>query len=149
MDYARLTSQDFQKKHRAIEDTVYAILGSIRSQSVVRARMRLLSEQIASYLSYQEDGFYTHMNKSYAGNHQALKMLEFLSNDVKYIMSRYLKFFDRFSEDKDVAVWRNFPREFSTFSRELMARFQVEKDYLFPLMDQLHMTPPEQPPAAE
>jgi len=116
---------------------MYAIMGSIRRTAYIQDRMPELSEKIMVYFKSQDDEFYLYLNKKFADNEQALKMLEFLSCDLRYVRAKYLKFIERYADTMSEIAWRNFPREFNEFSRELMGRFQIEREYLIPLLEQL------------
>jgi len=137
MDPERLLYNNFEQNQKLIEKTIYAILRGLRNDLVVHTHLPQLNEQLAGYWGYQNDQFYKYLNKKFANDRQTLKMLEFLSTDAKYMLGRYLQFFDRFTAKTAEVSWEMFPREFSDFSREIMSRFQIEKEYLFPLLDRL------------
>jgi len=140
MDPERHLHKDFQRNQQLIEKTIYAILRGIRNDLIVHTYLPQLNEQMAAYMGFQDDAFYKFLNKKYTDDKQILKVLEFLATDAKYILGRYLEFFDRFSSFKAEVGWSMFPKEFSDFSREIMSRFQIEKEYLFPLLDRLRET---------
>lgn len=149
MNPEHLLFKNFQQNQQLIEKSIYAILRGMRNDVVLHTHLPQLNEQLAGYMSYQDDEFYKYLRKMFAGDKQTLKILEFLSTDAKYILGRYLEFFDRYSARATEVSWHMFPKDFSGFSREIMSRFQIEKEYLFPLLQKLRQGMPDAGPDAQ
>ena len=68
---------------------------------------------------------------------EALKMLEFLSHDLKDIKVKFLLFSDRHSGEVLDLSARSFPKDLQDFMKEIIDRFNAEEEYLFPLIAKL------------
>ncbi len=139
MGSIRFQTADFQKRNQDLEELMYSFLGSIRRTSFLQDRIPKLDEQMTGYFKAQGDEFYQYLNKKFSDNEQALKMLDFLTSDLRYVKAKYLKFYEKYGDTMSEVTWRSFPKEFNEFSREMMARLRIEKEYLFPLLDQLQV----------
>jgi hypothetical protein len=91
-------------------------------------------EMMYSYLKRQDDQFYAQMSQFYHDNRPALKMIEFLTVDIKELRVATFAFFEQYGVANPLEQGRNFIRDLRGYKQVVLERFRVERDYLMPLL---------------
>ncbi|MCB9757754.1 MAG: hypothetical protein H6753_04930 [Candidatus Omnitrophica bacterium] len=94
-------------------------------------------EMIYSYLKRQDDHFYTMMTEFYRDNRSALKMIEFLTVDIKEVRVATFAFFEQYGVANPLEQGRNFARDLRQYKELMINRFRIERDYLLPLLKRI------------
>ena len=126
--------KQFHSAHQSILETIDQINLSIRSYREAKPAVMELQEKLLAHLGKQNDAFFYPLSKFYVNDRPSAKMLEFLQYDRRDMQVKLLVFFDRYSAEAGEARARSFPRDFTEFSKVLIGRIQVEKDFLLPLL---------------
>ena len=122
--------------HQVILQTFNRVRVNIRTTDILKPTIQQLQEIVLIHLAKQNDEMFEKLNACFQEDRQQIKMLEFLSVDLKDIKVKALTFFDRYGPDARQAVWRLPPQELSGFEKDMMARIKSEEEYLFPLLEQ-------------
>ncbi len=91
-------------------------------------------EMMYSYLKRQDNQFYSQMSQFYHDNRSALKMIEFLTVDIKEVRVATFAFFEQYGVGNPLEQGRNFIRDLRGYKQVVLERFRVERDYLMPLL---------------
>lgn len=94
-------------------------------------------EMIYSYLKRQDEQFYATMTEFYRENRSALKMIEFLTVDIKELRVATFAFFEQYGVANPLEQGRNFARDLRGYKQIVLERFRVETDYLLPLLKRM------------
>lgn len=124
----------FKEAHRSILLAIDQIHAELRSYSKIRYGLSSFNEMLSAHCKRQDKEFFLHLTKRCLGDRESLKLLEFLELDLKELKVQMLIFFDRYSQGCGEIVARNFPRDFTAFSRVVIDRIETEEEYLFPLL---------------
>jgi hypothetical protein len=87
------------------------------------------------YLRLQDSRLYDVLRQYYRMDREALKMLEFLEQDLKDIKIEFWNFLEGCSPHANAVAVRNFPKRFSDLSKKVISRIAIEEEYLFPLLN--------------
>ena len=127
----------FKSGHTAIIIAIDEVLQNLRSYNQVKPKLREFNTIVLAHLGRQNKNFYDCLTEYYSNDREACKMQEFLLHDMKDLKIKYLIFTDKHSGEFADNNYRNFPKEFIEFSREIIERIRIEEEYLFPLLKEL------------
>src|SRR6185436_18756957 len=85
----------FRISHQMLIDTISQIQLSLRSYHQLKPKLRELYGNLHNHFSRQDPKFYEQLLAHYATDRTAVKMLEFLTHDLKDIKVKYLIFSDQ------------------------------------------------------
>ena len=125
----------FRTGHRAIKMTLSQIQIVARSYSRAKPLLHELSEVLLAHWGQQHEAFWDRLNIFYVDDRERTKMLEFLTHSLKDLKVRYMVFFDQYTGEWGDVGSRNFVKDFTNFSDEVIARIKIEEEYLFPLIE--------------
>ena len=125
----------FKTAHHAIVDGVSQVQLFLRSYKEARAKLNVVEELLLNHFGRQDEKFFNDLMGFYQSDRQRLKMLEFLSVDLKDIKIQYLTFCDRYWGEWSDIKMRNFPKDFTDFTALILQRVRIEEEYLFPLLE--------------
>ena len=121
--------------HQSIVDSIDQILPLTRSYVAAKPKIRDMSEKLVHHFGKQDQEFFETLRSCYEGNREAMKMIEFLTVDLKDIKVQYLIFFEKYTGELVDIGSRDFPQKFTEFSRHVLSRIRVEEEQLFPLIE--------------
>jgi len=126
--------------HQAIVNCIAEIQPLLRSYLSAKPKLREFHKTLLAHFNLQNAALADRLSAHYVDNREALKMVEFLTVDLKDIKVRYLLFFEQHSGELPDINARSFPKDFMSFAGLLLARIKMEEDYLIPLISKLpHM----------
>lgn len=132
-----------------------ALIEQLRRQreSILRSLLRLRSlahhyrearkwtggcrEEVYLYLGRQGDAFYDHLREYYKENRPALKIIEFLIQDLKELKVKSFIFFEKYGADNPLEQGRHFVRDLREYQQTVEDRFRAEDDYLNPILQRI------------
>jgi len=127
----------FKVRHQSIIDTLDQVQVLARSYVMAKPKIREMSEKLLAHFSGQDDELFDQLRTTHALDRQSLKIIEFLIYDLRDFKVKYLIFFEKHSgEILDMSA-RTFPKDLSDFAREIITRFKIEEEYLFPLLEKI------------
>ncbi|MCB9771265.1 MAG: hypothetical protein H6754_01750 [Candidatus Omnitrophica bacterium] len=94
-------------------------------------------EKMFYYFRVQDEKFYKSLEDFFAENRPALKMIEFLTLDLKEVKVKTFNFFVKYGVDNPLEQGRNFARDLRVYRQEILHRFRVEESYLLPLLKRM------------
>ena len=94
-------------------------------------------EKLFYYLRMQDEKFYKSLEDFYGENRPALKMIEFLTVDLKEVKVKTFNFFVKYGVDNPLEQGRNFARDLRVYRQEILQRFRAEESYLLPLLKRM------------
>ncbi len=94
-------------------------------------------EIIYNYLGRQDERFYTKLKNFYNENRPALKIIEFLTQDIKQLKVQTFGFFEKYGPANPLEQGRNFARDLREYCQLISDRFRMEEDYLVPLLKRM------------
>lgn len=121
--------------HKTIEQDVINIEQVLRSYPAVKPLLRLLQEKLFNHFYFLGREWFQDLQKNDFLTREQLKALDSLTQDLKEMKVRALIFFDDFPADMGDVHPINFPKRFMDFSKDILARFRVEENYLIPLLE--------------
>ena len=127
----------FKRAHEAILRTIAQIQPLIRSYPHAKPLLRQFNEQLLAHLGRQDEELVGRLTECYSADHQSMKILEFLQHDLKETKISYLIFFDKYSGEFAQIEPRGFTKACQDFIQKVLARIQMEEEYLFPLLERL------------
>ncbi len=107
------------------------------SYAKVKAKARVFQNKLLSYLGKQNFEFFQELELFFQGEHQELKMIEFLKKDLNDTKVQVITFFELHPCDMGDVNPGNFSKDFFRLGRDLIVRIKVEEDYLFSLLERL------------
>jgi len=125
------------RAHHAVLLSVSQIQSVVRSYSSARALLGGLGEQLLAFLGVEDEEFFRSLRDLLSEDRPALKMLEFLELDLKDLKIKYLVFYDRYTNIPTGNEDRIFLRDYREFSAAIVARVNLESEYLFPLLQRV------------
>ena len=115
-----------------------AIVSQIRpvTRNYLQARQFLPSFQakLLEHFSLQNAAFFERLVQRAATDPQQLKMVEFLSVNLKDLKIKTLVFFDEHSGNMIDLKPKNFINDFVAFSDDVLFRINAEREYMIPLL---------------
>ena len=135
MAFSQKTLISFQRAHRSILLSLDRIQGVSRLYSQAKLGVCQLNDHVLNHLSRQDETFYQSLRDFYASHRESLKMLEFLTHDLKDLKIKYLVFSEKHSGAMGDLGARSFIKDFGEFKQDLVERIEMEENYLFPLLD--------------
>ena len=133
-------SVDVQERYKelagtqdVIIQTIQEIKSVLKNEMLSKAKAIQLYGLIVQYAAKQDDEFYTTLKVQHKDNQAALKIIDFFIQDLKFLKVRLFVFEDKYLADR----WdngRKWAADFLELSDEIVQRFQVEQDQLFPLL---------------
>lgn len=121
-----------QLGQQAIIDDMDQIQTSIQNYNEVKPKLRMLYDHLFLHFSYQNNELLVALKAHVLEDRQKSKILDFLEQDIKEAKVRLLAFVDEFPADMGDIRPISFPKKFTDFSRDIMMRMQMERQYLFP-----------------
>lgn len=140
MDAAKKLKQ-LRASHRSLRHAVLQLQDYVRAYSRARLFFGEFEQRFLNYCDLQDRAFYSELEDRYAGNREKLKMIEFLLYDLKDTRIAYLAFIEKHPTQTNQSGARSFPLDFTAVSGRILARLQVEEEYLFPLLEGLPDNP--------
>lgn len=125
-----------RQAHETIVLSVDTIEQSIRNYPKIKGEIRHLQTKLLAHYSFQNANFYDRIKNMHQESREALKMVEFLTADLTELKIKTLLFFDMHSGELSDQKPKNFPYDFTQFSREITGRLKIEEQYLLPLLNQ-------------
>ncbi len=123
--------------HLSIVDALDGIQPFLRSYSEARPRLRGLHQRLLTFFSREDKDLFDELYRFYKGDKKKTKMIDFLYHDLNDAKIKYLIFFEKHSGEALANHAASFPREFSMFLDDILARFKIEEEYLFPLLEKM------------
>ena len=127
----------FKSGHQEIVGIIAQMQSALRSYPEAKPSIRKMNEILLAHLGRQDNIFFDKLNSFYQSDRQAIKMIEFLIHDLKDMKIKFLIFFDEYSGEMADRGSKNFPRDFTQFSSDVLGRIKIEEEYLFPLLEKL------------
>ena len=127
----------FRLSHQALTDSIAQIQLSLRSYGQAKPKLREFYSNLQSHFARQDQKLYDRLSSYYVGDRPTIKMLEFLTHDLRDLKVKYLIFSDQHTGEMGPGHPRSFPVEFTEFANHILARIKVEEDYLFPLLEKV------------
>src|SRR3989338_3687880 len=118
----------FRHGHRSIRMTLNQIQLVGRYYSQAKPRLRELNQDLLAHWGNQGEALWERLHRLYADDRRQTKMLEFLIHNLKDLKIRFLVFFEQYSDNWGDVRSRNFPRDFTDFSEEIMVRIKIEEE---------------------
>ncbi len=113
-------------------------LGSLRHDyRSARQKTGECREIVYSYLKRQDEEFYAKLINFYQENRPALKIIEFLTHDIKGLKVQTFGFFEKYGAANPLETGRNFARDLREYMQIVGDRFRLEEDYLVPLLKRM------------
>ena len=130
--------QRLKKGHQAIATAITQIRETVRSYSQAKPFLRILEQAVINHLECQDARFFRQLSTFYAEDREALKMLEFLTFELKELKVKYLVFSDAYpAQHIGDSGRRNFSKDFSEFAEAAIGRIRMENEYLLPLLQRM------------
>ena len=129
--------QSLTRGQESILLTLSELQGISRSYLQAKPKLRVLREQILNYFGRQDQALMDRLFAQNMENREKIKLLEFLDHDIKAIKIKFLIFSEQYSGDTGDHGRPAFPKDFQEFTREMVARFKIEEEYLFPFLQEL------------
>ncbi|MFH1359446.1 MAG: hemerythrin domain-containing protein [Candidatus Omnitrophota bacterium] len=127
----------YKTVHQAIVNNLDQVQVLSRSYAQAKPWIRALRERLLAHLSKQDDDFFDDLRKVHQYDLHALKMIEFLSKDVRNTKVKYLIFFEKYSGEMGDFGSKAFPKDLMTFSDDIIGRLRIEEEYMLPLFAQV------------
>ena len=121
--------------HQSLLASLDQIQPLLRSYSQAKPKLRDFQLKVLAHVGFQNNDFYAPLFTFFDGERQDLKMLESLQTDLKNVKIETLVFFERHSGEMDDHHSRNFPKDFTDFTKLWVGRIQLEENFLFPLLE--------------
>lgn len=137
----------FRLSHEMLADSISQIHLSLRSYAQAKPKLRELYNNLYNHFGRQDSKLYESLSLLFVDDRPALKMLEFLTHDLKDLKIKHLIFYDQHSGEMGAGHPKSFPVEFSEFASQILARVKIEEEYLFPLIAKLPAAPGGKKPA--
>ena len=137
MDDPKALITGFRLSHDMLTDSISQLQLSLRSYAQDKPKLRELYDNLHNHFARQDQKFYERLSLFFVEDRPTVKMLEFLTHDLKDLKIKYLVFYDHHSGEMGVGHPRSFPLEFNEFSAHILARIKIEEEYLFPLIAKL------------
>ena len=128
--------------HQCLVDSLNQIRPLVRSYHETKPLMRELQEILLAHFQFQSKSFYEQLRDFYAEDHKAQKMIEFLVQDLKELKVQTLILFDDHPGDMMDIKPGHFLKDFEVFSKSLLDRINIERDYLIPMVEKLENSSP-------
>ncbi len=125
----------YREGHRAIKMTLSQIQVVARSYSRVKPLLPEFREVLLAHWRQQTEEFWDRLSAVFIDDREKTKMLEFLTHNLKDLKIQYLVFFEQYTGEWGDVGSKNFVKDFTNFSEEILARIKIEEEYLFPLID--------------
>jgi len=129
--------KDFHVAHQAIVNLFEQIQTSTRSYAEVKPKLRQLEDVLSGHLGKQDNAFFDRLSHLHKNDRKSVKMIEFLSEDIKNVKVSYLTFMEEHSGDMGDIGSNEFPVKFTKLLQEILDRFKIEEEYLFPLLEKI------------
>lgn len=129
--------ESFRIGHQAIVDLLERIQGTARSYPAAKPHIRALATTLVTHFGRQDNRLFEDLRFFYREDRQSSKLLEFVVHDLKDIKIKYLIFFDKHSGELADLGSPTFPRNFTDFSKDILARIKIEEEYLLPLIEKM------------
>ncbi len=94
-------------------------------------------EIIYGYLKRQDEQFYSSLSDFYKENRPALKIIEFLTQDLKELKVQTFGFFEKYGVANPLEQGRNFAKDLREYMKFIENRLRLEEDYLVPLLKRM------------
>ena len=128
------------KGHGILLSTINQMQTCLRSYSAIKPQLQEFEGQVFGHLGQQNKELFEQLSEYFREDRQKLKMIEFLTVNLKDIKIKALTLFDQFpAADKADRYPGLFPKQFTDFTQELMARIKLEGEYLLPLLEQYNL----------
>ena len=127
----------FRAGQRAIRMILSQIQLVARSYPRAKPMLREFSEVLLTHWRLQNDDLWDRLSVFFVDDREKTKMLEFLTHNLKDLKIRYMVFFDQYTGEWGDVGSKNFVKDFTSFSEEILARIKIEEEYLFPLLDRV------------
>jgi hypothetical protein len=126
-----------QKSHRAVVRSISEIQPYLRRFPEVRPRLMILEEQLLLHWSLQDVGLWEKLQANASLQGAQEKMVDFLIQDLKEMKIKHFSFFEKYGSDAKQGSTYQLTQHFTEFIRAIMARFQMEEEYLLPMLRDL------------
>jgi hypothetical protein len=123
--------------HGALLETMSSVQPFLRSYLEAKPRLREFNQRLLLFFGKEDQVFFDALYAFYKEDHHAMKMIDFLKHDLAQIKINYLTFFDAHSVETADVHARSFPKDFTTFAEQIIARIKIEEEYLFPLLEKM------------
>ncbi|GEM_PF-569288 len=118
-----------------VVDLIARIEDALRSPySLVKPNIRKIQNGLFSHFGAQDEKFFKELASCYQLDRESVKVIEFLTHDLNELKIKFLIFFDKYTGELADRGSSSFPRDFTQFSAQVLARFKTEEEYLFPLI---------------
>ncbi len=126
--------KEFRVRHQSIIEAIDRIQLAIRDYNKVRPLVYDLQIKWFHHLGRQDQLFFAPIAEFHRLDPKALKMLGFLQDDLRDMKIKSLVFFDRHPGQMGDLRQKTFITDFSLFSKEVLARIEIEETQLIPLL---------------
>ena len=128
--------KNFKTSHQAIVNALEKVGSLSRSYGAAKPSIREMNDLLLAHFGRQDGEFFKKLLGFYKEK-EAQKMIEFLSHDLKDLKIQFLTSFEKYSGEMADQGSPQFPRDFTVFSRQVLARIRIEEEYLFGLLEGL------------
>ncbi len=135
-----MTENPVESFHRGRETIMHSLVQIQALRNNYREARKITGEcreKVYYYLGKQDGQFYAKITDFFCDNRPALKIVEFLVQDLKELKGKTFGFFEKYGVQNPFEQGRNFARDLREYQQALLERFRVEEDYLLPLLKRL------------
>jgi hypothetical protein len=109
---------------------------SLRCPSQIQPNLFVLGQQLVLHWRLLDTDFWAELLKNAAVRPAQGKMLDFLIQDLKEVKVKHFSFFEKHAAEPGPGLYPLI-RDFTEFVRAVMDRFQLEEEYLLPILRDL------------
>ena len=136
---AQQLAHSFRIGHQSIVENLSQLQAVARSYQIAKPVIRELRERLLNHFGKQNDALFDSLRSYYSDDRESLKILEFLTHNLKDIKVKYIIFFEKHSGEMADMSSKSFPVDFYGFSKDVLAHIKLEEEYLLPLLEKLRI----------
>ncbi len=129
--------EKFRQRQLVVNQALLQLASFRHDYRSARQKTGECREMIYNYLKRQDEQFYAKLSDFYKENRPALKIIEFLTKDIKDLKVATFGFFEKYGTANPLEQGRNFARDLREYMQLLSNRFRLEQDYLVPLLKRM------------